>query len=54
MPHLKTGDILEMKYYTRDSAYPFENVRTAIRHVTKKIQGRLKGHYLVGLEILEN
>ena len=52
LPLIKEGDILDMKYYSHGSVYPSEKIPTAIRHVTRKIQGRLKGHHLVGLEIL--
>jgi hypothetical protein len=51
---LKVGDTLNVKYYSITSAYPSEWQRTAIRHITRNDQGRLKGHYLVGLEIIEN
>jgi hypothetical protein len=51
---LKVGDTLNVKYYSRRSAYPSDWQKTAVRHITWNDQGRLKGHYLVGLEILEN
>ena len=51
---LKVGDTLDVKYYSIKSAYPSDCQRSAVRHITKKDQGRLKGHYLVGLEIIEN
>jgi len=51
---LKVGDTLNVKYYSIQSAYPSEWQRTAVRHITWNNQGRLKGHYLVGLEIIEN
>ena len=53
LPLVKVGDVLNMKYYLIDSAYPLENVRTAITHVIKEEKGRLKGHYLIGLQILD-
>ena len=53
LPRLKVGDTLEMKYYSTNSVYRPECLKTAIRHITKNDQGRFKGHYLVGLEILE-
>ena len=53
LARLKVGDILDVKYYSTDSRYASEYLRTAIRHVTKNDEGRLQGHYLVGLEILE-
>ncbi len=51
---LKVGDQLNVKYYSSKSAYPSAWQRTAVRHITWNDQGRLRGHYLVGLEILEN
>jgi hypothetical protein len=50
---LKVGDTLNVKYYSIKSAYPSDYQKTAVRHITRNDQGRLKGHYLVGLEILE-
>ena len=49
---LKVGDILNMKYYSEDSVYPSENIKTAIRYVSEKNQGPLRGHSLVGLQII--
>jgi hypothetical protein len=51
---LNVGDILNMEYYQTDITYPSQYLKTAIRHITKKRQARLKGHYLVGLDILES
>jgi hypothetical protein len=51
---LKVGDTLDVKYYSVKSAYPSDWQKTAVRHITRNEQGRLKGHYLVGLEILGN
>lgn len=53
LPWLKVGDILNMKYYSTDIVYPFENLDTEIQSITKQDQGRLKGHYLVGFEIID-
>ena len=52
LPRLKVGDTLDVKYYSSDSKYPSNYQKTAIRHITKNDEGRLKGHFLVGLEIL--
>jgi hypothetical protein len=52
LPLLRVGDTVKVKYYGPDSFYPSEGLSTVIRHVTKNEQGRFKGHYLVGLEIL--
>ena len=51
---IKVGDTLEMKYYSNDSGYPPECLKTQIRDITRKDQGRFKGHFLVELQILEN
>ncbi len=56
LSQIKIGDILDMKcnrLSTGDSSGS-EHRKTAIRHIIKQDLGRFKGHYLVGLEILEN
>ena len=53
LPRLRVGDTLHVKYYSAGSSYAPDCQKTAIRHITKSDQGRLKGHYIVGLEILE-
>ena len=53
LPRLKVGDRLNIKYYSTGSIDPPKYQETAIRYITKGEQGRFKGHYLVGLEILE-
>ena len=52
VPQLKVGDLLNLKCYYTDSYYPSEYLETAIQHITKQDEGRFKGHYVVGLEIL--
>lgn len=54
LPRLKVGDTLKVKYYSDDGLYPSEYKTTAIRHITRNEDGRLKGHFLVGLEILNS
>ena len=51
---LKVGDVVRMKYYTMDSLCPTRDLHTEIKHITKEEQGRFKGHYVVGLSILED
>ncbi len=51
---LKVGALLNVKYYSSNSAYPSDWQKTAVRHIIWNDQGRLRGHYLVGLEIVEN
>jgi hypothetical protein len=50
---LKVGDTLDMKFYSGESDYPTNFIKTSIRHISKD-EGRFRGHYLVALEILEN
>ncbi len=54
LPRLKEGDVLSVKYHPTDSGNPSEYMETKIRHMTKNDHGRLKGHYIVDLEILES
>ena len=54
LPQIKVGDTLNMRYYSDNLVHPCECLETAIRRITRNDQGRLKGHYLVGLELLEN
>jgi len=53
MGHLKVGDILDMKYYPSDESGPVEHKKTEITHITKNAHGRFKGHYLVGLSMIQ-
>jgi len=53
LKHLKVNDIVNMKYYKADSPKPGEYLKTQIRHITKDEEGRFKGHYKVGILILE-
>lgn len=50
---LRVGDVMRMKYYTMDSLCPTRDLPTEIKHITKEDQGKFKGHYVVGLSILE-
>ena len=42
-----------MKYYSEDFFYPYQELVTQIRDISLQECGRLKGHYLVSLEIIE-
>ncbi len=53
MEHLQVGDILDMKFYPLDESDPIVKSKTEIRHIQKDDQGRFKGHFLVGLSILD-
>ena len=51
---INVGDTLDVKYYSGEPYSSFENLTTAIRHITKNDHGRLKGHVLIGLEIIDS
>jgi hypothetical protein len=51
--HLKVGDVVDMKYYPLKSSEQPEYLRTEIKYITKDDRGQFKGHYLVGLSVLE-
>ena len=51
--HIKSGDVIEMKYYLSESMGTTEAFKTEIRHVTKDADNRFKGHTQIGLLILD-
>ena len=51
--HLKVGEVLDMTYHPPEPSTPAESLKTKIRHITKNEQAPFKGHYLVGLSIIE-
>ena len=53
LKYLEVGDIIDMKYYLSESLGATEAFKTEIRHVTKNADNRFKGHFQVGLRILE-
>lgn len=53
LKYLKPGDVIDMKYYLSESMGMTEAFKTEIRHITKDADKRFKGHYQVGLLILE-
>jgi hypothetical protein len=53
LKHLAVGDVVEMKYNPATLSASFQHLKTEIRHITWLGQGRFKGHYLMGLRILE-
>ena len=53
LSYIKVGQVFTMKYFRTDSSKPPEYLKTKIRHITRDEQGRFKGHYLVGISILE-
>ena len=54
LERINVGDVIKMKYYTTDSGCPTKNMDTEISYINKDDEGRFKGHYLVGLAILED
>ena len=52
LQRLKEGSIFKTKYYTTDSLRPTINSETRIKTITRDDNGRFKGHYRVGLDIL--
>lgn len=54
LKHLKAGEMMEMQYYKEDSSHQGDYMKTKIMHITKDDTGRFKGHYLVGISLLEN
>ena len=53
LKYIEPGDIIDMKYYVSESMGTTEAFKTEIRHVTKDADKRFKGHYQIGLLILE-
>ena len=53
LDHLEVGNVLEMKYNPRNSSDLPEYLKTEISHITKMEQGQYKGHYLIGMLIVE-
>jgi hypothetical protein len=50
---LRVGDRLKIKYFETDQAVPSEYLETEILNIKKRDQGRLKGQYLLDLQIRE-
>ncbi|MGD9162525.1 MAG: hypothetical protein PVG39_29225 [Desulfobacteraceae bacterium] len=44
----------KMKYYSEDFLYPYQELVTEIRDISMQECARLKGYYLVSLEIIED
>ena len=50
---IKAGQIVDANFISPKGTEPAGNHRTEIRHITKPNEGKNKGHFLVGLKILE-
>lgn len=50
---LQVGQLLDMRYHSGDKTEPPEIFRSEIKHITKATEKPYKGHYLVGVMLLE-
>ena len=50
----REGKTLTIVYYDSDSSFPSEHLKTAVRKIKRNERGKLKGQYLVDLEILKS
>ncbi|HDZ91164.1 MAG TPA: hypothetical protein ENH37_10900 [Deltaproteobacteria bacterium] len=53
LTHLKVGDVIEVRFNPKSPSDPPESFRAEISHITRMKQGPYKGHYLVGILVLE-
>jgi len=53
LKHLKVGQVLNMRYHADDETEPSEVYRSEIKHITKDLENPHKGHYAVGIRLLE-
>ena len=53
LKHLKVGQVLNMRYHADDETQPSEVYRSEIKHITKALENPHKGHYAVGIRLLE-
>lgn len=50
----REGEMLTMAYHDAGSSLPCEHLKTAVRKIKRNDGGKLKGQYLVDLEILKS
>ena len=50
---IEVGQIVDTEFISPEGTDPAGNFRAEIRHITEPNEGKNKGHYLVGLKILE-
>lgn len=53
LEYIKSGDVLDMKYYQDNAPATPSSYRTQIKHISEPEPGKHKEHMLVGLVILE-
>ncbi len=51
---LRTGDVLDMKFYSTDRCCPTLYKKTKIKEIAPPGQNQYKGHFLVDLDIIES
>ena len=50
----REGEMLTMAFHNAGSSLPSEHLKTAVRKIKRNDGGKLKGQYLVDLEILKS
>jgi len=53
LAHLRTGDEIKARYTQANRRKPGDYIKTRIRYIIQEQTGRFKGHYLVGLNMME-
>ena len=53
LSNIEIGRTLKMKYSSAEAPKSIEFLKADIKHITKQDEGRYKGHYLVGLNIVD-
>ncbi len=51
--HLSSGDEIKARYTEVNRRKPGDYIKTKIRYIIQEHTGRFKGHYLVGLAMME-
>jgi hypothetical protein len=51
--HLRPGEKVDMKYYPKDSDHQISYMKTKILNIIKEEQGPFKGHFQIGLSIVD-
>ncbi len=49
---LDVGKTFKMKYYSQEPSMPAKDLETEIKYINKIDEGRFKGHYLTGLQLV--
>jgi hypothetical protein len=53
LKHIKVSDLLDMQYNPPEALSKSKSLKTQIRHITKPEQETFKGHFFIGLSIIE-